>query len=382
MKILHVGKYFIPHYGGIETFMSQLMAEQLSQGLEVAALVHANRQQYRSKEYSWNGCRIFEVCSYGQLIFAPIAPSFPWKLSRCIKAFKPDIIHVHMPNPSAFWLLLFSIKNIKIVIHWHSDVLGAAPTTAVKMLYPCYRVLERMLLKKSTKVIATSPNYLNSSEPLSGYLHKSVAIPLGIQLRPCRPEKFSHDSVLKLVMIGRLTYYKNHELVISTIERLLKSNRSVDLNIIGTGELLGRLSSLIERDERVKNHVRLLGSVDEQTKQSILAEADMLLLPSSERTEAFGVVLLEAANFSKPVLVSDVEGSGMNYVVTDKKNGFVVKANDAGHLYEVLDYATKNKHELCAMGQRHYDRLVDNFDIKVISQLVSSLYSESLNQLN
>lgn len=378
MKVLHIGKYFPPRYGGIETFMSHLMEEQAKQGVAVSAIIHADNPQSDTGDYIWKGCRIFEVKSYGQVVFAPFAPGYPFKLIKALRAIKPDILHIHMPNLSAFWLLVLKrlfARQAKMVIHWHADVLGSAPTKLVKLFYPVYKLFETRLLKNADKVIATSPPYLETSIPLKPFRNKCVVIPLGIKIKnfDVSSKKFSEAHTLSLCMIGRLAYYKGHSVVLKALQKLQAENVQVTLDVIGDGELASSLKyycTEIGLGDIVSWH----GSVSEELKDEILKSSDILLLPSLERTEAFGVVLLEAANFGVPSLISDVPGSGMSFIVQDGDTGLICNENTSEYIAQVLSLASTEKLKLAELGQASFKRLVYFFNIKGITTLVCKEY--------
>lgn len=378
MKVLHVGKYFPPRYGGIETFMSQLMEEQANQGNLVSAIVHADTLQSERDYYQWKNCKVYEVKSYGQLVFAPLAPLYPWHFYQALKKEKPDIIHVHLPNLSAFWVLIFKkyfAKNAKIIIHWHADVLGSSPTKMVRLLYPFYRCFERSLVRMADNIITTSPPYLETSEPLKEYREKCLVVPLGIKIKDfdSSRKKTREDGVLRLCMIGRLVYYKGHSLVLKALKKLVDMNVNVTLDVIGSGELNGSLRQSCEAmglDKVVKWH----GAVEESLKLDILKNADLLVLPSIERTEAFGVVILEAAALKTPALVSDVEGSGMQYVVRNGKTGIVCPNNDEDGLVLALLDVVSVSQKLIDYGEEAYLRLTKSFNIKIIAEQIHKVY--------
>lgn len=378
LKVLHIGKYFPPRYGGIESFMSQLMEQQAIDGMSVSALVHVDQPVSDGKSYHWRNCKIYEARSYGQLIFAPVSPGYVFALRDALKSEQPDILHLHMPNVSAFWLLFVKrlwAREAKMVIHWHSDVLGASPTKLVRLFYPVYRVFETVLLTRASKVIATSPPYLNTSQPLTKFKAKCASIPLGIKLEQnlsstkCKKD----NSNIRLCIIGRLTYYKGHSLLLKAVKALEDKNIRVSLDVIGDGELKDLLNQ--QCAALAINHlVTWHGSVSEEVKRQILENSDLLLLPSLERTEAFGVTLLEAASFSLPVLVSDVYGSGMTYVVDNLHNGLVCKVGDLDSLVEKLVFAYQNRAQLELMGSRHAEKLKKLFSINAVSEQTLKIY--------
>ena len=99
MRVLHVGKYVPTHPGGIESYLERLLEELSEQGVAAHALVHGDARPAVDLP------RYTVVPSYGRLLFAPLSPGFPQALDRAIEAFSPDVLHLHMPNLSAFWAL-------------------------------------------------------------------------------------------------------------------------------------------------------------------------------------------------------------------------------------------------------------------------------------
>ena len=105
MKILHVGKYYPPFAGGLENFVSDLISTHQAGGIRSEILVHQHpSSQHISLEENVQ-LGIERVPTYGTILYAPVSPYFPFALSRKIKLFRPDIIHLHLPNTSAFYWL-------------------------------------------------------------------------------------------------------------------------------------------------------------------------------------------------------------------------------------------------------------------------------------
>ncbi|RJG42717.1 glycosyltransferase [Motilimonas pumila] len=379
MKILHIGKYYPPFMGGIENFMADLLPEQSRQGHQVAAIVHHHEKHLPYLKEVIHGCAIHRVPFYGQMAYAPISPSFGSYLNQVICEFSPDVIHIHMPNLSAIWCLFSSqAKTIPWVVHWHADVIGAVPDLKIKVLYPMYACFENRILDRSTKVIATSPPYLSSSLPLQKFRHKTTVIPLGINIsaKPfqCLATRSTKGSGtrLRLLVIGRLTYYKGHRYLLEAVAQLCAEGLNVHLDIVGGGELEAEIKQQVLQLELAAN-VHCLGKLSDDDLHTALHSCDLICLPSIERTEAFGVVLLEAARVEKPALVTDVSGSGMSWVVQSGVTGLVAKAGDVASLAQQLRMAYDARDSLHAMGKAAKQRLNENFDISVISSKITAL---------
>lgn len=381
MKILHIGKYAPPFFGGIENFMMDLSETCVEQGHQVAAIVHHHQFGGRFEQTQINGMSIYRVPTFGKLMFAPVSPLFGFYLNRVIDDFKPDILHLHLPNTSAFFALtLARAKALPWVVHWHSDVLGDNSPWFLKSFYPAYRIFESMVLRRADKVIATSTPYLTSSITLKPYQDKCQVISLGIKAAP--PFEAAQRDLgiagqtrpLQLLVVGRLTYYKGHKYLIEAIGQLKQQGlHNIQLNIVGDGELKAALAKQIAQ-LGLSGQVKLLGKVSYQSLQQQFATADCLCLPSIERTEAFGVVLMEAAAVGLPAIVTDVPGSGMSWVVQQAETGLVVKTADVSSLMVAIAGLCDKPQQLQSLGVAALKRFEQHFKIKAVAQTTVSLY--------
>lgn len=363
--------------------MSDLMQEQTNSGHNVEALVHHHQKRKRfSSEVRKEG-KVHRVPCYGQLIFVPVSPGFVWHLNKVLSGFKPDILHLHMPNFSCFWLLMLAkAKRIPWVIHWHSDVVGAAPDWRIKALYPVYRIFEKGLLEKATKVIATSPAYLESSSALSAFKQKSSIAPLGLFDRRTKlREPVPKTNELKLLCIGRLTYYKGHQYLIQALSLLKWQDIPVSLTVVGDGEQKAKLIALT-RSLGLEDIVNFVGKLSDEQLSTELDRTNLLCLPSIERTEAFGLVLLEAMRAGKPCLVTDVEGSGMSWVVQDGKTGFVVEHANPKVLADTLVDLSRDKSRLKELGVAARTRFEKHFSIQQVATTIDRIYRDMLRKVN
>ena len=380
LKVLHIGKYFPPYAGGMETFLRDLMAAQARQGFVPQALVHQSDLSLISGEefYETNQRKlsITRAAVWARLIFTPISPTFPWLLHRIIKRDKPDLLHVHMPNVSAFWALLIpSARRLPLIIHWHSDVLASKHSLGLRFFYYLYEHFQRRLLEHSSSIIATSPAYLESSAPLIEFRSKCKVVPLGldpahmvsshVQLERHEPDK------LRVLAIGRLTYYKGFEYLIRAIAEL----DNVELHIVGTGDLEKHLIKLAKK-LHAGAKVTFLGKLSDRDLADRYQACDCLCLPSIERTEAFGVVLLEAMSHGKATVVSNVEGSGMGWVVEDGITGLLFPPQNTDALASSLQILCNNRNLLSLYGKNGRNRFENLFHIEKSAIAISHIYRE------
>jgi glycosyltransferase involved in cell wall biosynthesis len=323
MRVLHIGKFFPPFRGGMEAYLAELIAAQHRAEIEASALVHGTPLP-DDPEWLWR------VPTLGRVLYAPIAPGFRSALVKAIQHFEPHILHLHLPNTSAFWALtLPEARALPWVIHWHSDVLTHTRFSLLKLAYPFYRPFESALLDQATHIIATSPPYLAYSPTLAPWKGKCTVIPLGLSPQswtpaPCLPQW--PMGCFRLLAIGRLTYYKGFLTLIEAVAQ----TPGCALIVIGEGEERPKLEAWVKAHvlPADQGRIQLVGGVDEDSKHRLLEACQLFCLPSIERTEAFGMVLLEAFQHGKPCLVSDVAGSGMPWVVRTAKAGDTLPPGD------------------------------------------------------
>lgn len=381
MRVLHIGKFYPPFAGGIEHFLADLLPALQEQGVAAAALVHdapvplplppPSRGEGR--------VRIYRAPCYGRLLYAPISPAFPLWLHRAIGEFQPHLLHLHLPNTSAFWALLVpAARRLPWVVHWHADVVASTIDRRLTLAYRLYRPFEQRLLAASRAIIATSPPYLDASIALAPWRGRCDIIPLGLDPTRIpdpasaarqRAETVWGETQFRILSIGRLTYYKGHDILIQAAAHLPDSR----ILIVGTGEHRQRLATLIHSLD-LHDRVRLPGFQPEADLNALLASCDVLCLPSLERTEAFGLVLLEAMRFGKPVVVSDIPGSGAGWVVGQAGHGLRVPPGDPDSLAAALGELQNDPAKRVALGQAGATALREQFSIGPVAAAITDLY--------
>ena len=333
LRVLHIGKYFPPHAGGMETYLRDLMVVQHRQGQQVTALVHASGATAVDRDQQVNALdgTTFNVrlaARWFNLGFVPVSPFFWLSALKLIRQFKPNIIHIHHPNLSAAWLLLLPIaRKVPWVAHWQSDILTPSSSRFVRFCYAFYRPFEQRLLNRSAVIFATSSSYVEGSQALRNNLSKVKVLPLGLDTRrlpdPDQLQPMDRPQGSPLVLfLGRLAGYKGLPTLLNAIARL----PDVHCWLVGDGSERRILEDEVAR-LKVQDRVRFVGAVSEEQKWRYLKTADVVVLPSTDKNEAFGMVILEAGHLDKSMVVTDIEGSGTAWVA-GQFGATVVAASD------------------------------------------------------
>ncbi len=382
MRILHIGKYYPPYAGGMEIFLRDLLKAHKKEGLDAAGLVHHHLPGRSSLKEEIEGVQVFRASSLGQILYVPISLSFPLVLRKIIRSFRPQLLHLHFPNPSAFWSLAVSeARAVPWVIQWQSDVVPSTIDRRLQTAYRCYRPLEQRMLKRSEKILVASKPYLNHSIPLKPWASKCVVAPLGVdperlpwpEADALQQAERSWQPGLRVLAVGRLTYYKGFDVLIRAAGR----THGVAVQIVGDGNLRAHLQTEI-RQKGLENRVLLRGGLSNVMLQALFATCHVFCLPSLERTEAFGVVLLEAMRYGKPIVVSDIPGSGPGWVVKEGDCGWRVPPGDVDALAAQLKNLAANP-ELCReLGRKGRENFKMKFQIQSVARGIKGIYEEIL----
>src|SRR5271166_5459647 len=214
LKILHVGKFYPPHRGGMEAHLEHL-SQRLCKSTELRVLV-ANTTNRNSVEVL-DGVKVDRLATLFNVASSPVCPS----MARAITAADPDILHLHFPNPTAILAYMASKYRGPVVVTWHSDIVRQ------NKLGRLFKPILNLFLRRCSRIVASSPNYIRSSPFLQANRDRCSVIPFGIPLKPFQDqdpkpvneirERFGPRIVL---CVGRLVYYKGIEFMIRAMSKI------------------------------------------------------------------------------------------------------------------------------------------------------------------
>ena len=134
-KILHISKYYYPYYGGIED-IAQTIVDKLKPH-HTQKVICFNHKNVATTDIV-DGVEVVRVATIGTLFSQPIPRNYTSTLKKIIDEFRPDYIHLHLPNPIvALSVLNLDLGSAKLYLHWHADILGQ------KLLYFFYNHTKR-----------------------------------------------------------------------------------------------------------------------------------------------------------------------------------------------------------------------------------------------
>lgn len=370
LRVLEVNKAYYPHIGGIESLVRQY-TEELGALKNVQLRTLVCRDD-RGNTYSEKvgGRNIVRAGSLGTYFSCPLSLSFVRLFRRMAK--NADVVHINVPFPLADAALLLSGYKGKVVVSWHSDVVKQ------KKLMKFYKPFMDSLLKRADVILTATQGHIDGSDYLPQYRSKCRVLPYGItpedylsvERKPVLTEKLNDKNAVKVFFTGRLVYYKGADILLKAFAKA----ENCELFIAGTGELEKSLKHYAAVNGLDKK-VHFLGFLPDEELKQAYADCDIFVLPSVVKSEAFGIVQLEAMVYGKPVINTDLP-SGVPYVSVHGETGLTVPPSDPDSLAAAINCLASDRELRETFGRNAAERVAEQFNEKNIIKELYRILSE------
>lgn len=364
MRLLQVSKLYHPWVGGVEKIVQEI-AEGLNgkDSLEMEVLCCQPKGSGRTEEV--NGIKVYRASSLGIFWGLPISFDFFRLFKKLLK--NVDIIDFHHPFPLGDLAISLFRGKTKVVVHYHSDIIRQ------KILEVFFKPLIMNTLRSAQKIVVSNPNLIKNSFYLQKFQEKCEIIPFGVDMT--RFKKFDENEVQKIkekygnfvLFVGRLSYYKGLSFLIKAMHEI-----RANLVIVGDGPLKENLKSQIA-DLKIENRVFFLPFQFEEKLVNLYRACSVFVLPSIFRSEAFGVVLIEAMACGKPIISTEL-GTGTSFVNQDGITGFVVPPKNSQALTQVINKILIDKGMAQEFGENALKRAREEFFLEKMLGATATLY--------
>lgn len=367
MRILHVYKDYDPVPGGIEGTVGRLARGQAARGHDVTVLATAPAGTSPGERVE-SGVRVVRGRRLATLASMPVS----FALVGALRRERPDVTHLHFPYPWGEWAHSAFGRSGATVVGYHSDVVRQ------RVLGRLVRPLALHLLRSADAVCPTSPPYVETSVLLRRVRDRCTVVPLGIDA-----DRFGAVAETALAAAkerigpgaflfhGCLRAYKG----LATLVRAVELCEGVRLAISGIGREEADLRRRVAASSAA-GRIRILGRTSDEELPALLAASRALVLPSTVRSEAFGIVLLEAMASRVPV-ISTALGTGTDWVNRDGETGLVVAAGDAVALAAAFERLSRDS-ELCdRLGRAGRARVEAEFTSSRMVERTLAVYDEA-----
>lgn len=361
----------------METHVRTLAQAQAALGAEtqVFCLNHDRRATVVERDGPVPVTRFRRAMSMARLDVCP-------ELVAALRSVEADILHMQAPNPTMILALLAARpRAAALVVTYQSDVIRQRVRKVL------FRPLERLAYRRARAVLTSSPSYALGSRFLRPYHDRLGVLPNGIDLQPYREPTAAHHAEAERIVArygrplwlaaGRMVYYKG-------LEHALRALPSVPGKLLLIGD--GPERPALEAEARrlgLADRVHFLGFLPSTLDiVPYYLAADAFWFPSNARSEAFGLVQVEAMACGCPVLNAAIPHSGVPWVSRHEETGLTVPINDPAALAaaarRLLD--EPGLRDRLAEGARR--RAVAEFDHRAMAERSLALYRQLLGDVS
>lgn len=368
MKVLHFYRTYYPDsFGGVEQVIRQMVTGSVGLGIEAEVLTLTRAKQCLEIEFEHH--KVHRV----PLTVEIASTGFSWSAFRRFRelASQADIVHYHFPWPFMDLAHFACGINKPSIVTYHSDIVRQ------KYLLKLYQPLKNHFLRGVDRIVATSPNYLATSPTLAKYREKTEIITYGLN-KSIYPQ--ASEAALKkwgekfktpfFLFIGMLRYYKGLHVLLDAA-----SGTHMPIVILGDGPVEEELKS--QAKKLGLTNIHFLGALDEGDKVALLSLCLALVFPSHLRSEAFGITLLEAAMYGKPMISCEI-GTGTSYVNIHGETGLVIPASDPLALRQAMLHLLDHPEQAKQMGSEAGQRYQEYFTADTMVKKYRDLYQRVL----
>jgi rhamnosyl/mannosyltransferase len=361
----------------METHLQTLARGQAAAGAKVE-VVCVNHESDSRTVVEWDGTvQVTRVATQGSLRGLDLCPDL-LKIFRDLCRQPPDVLHLHTPNPTMLLpVSLFRPKCALVVMH-HSDIVRQ------RLLKYVQSPFERAVYRKADAILSTSKAYTETSELLLRFKDKTRIFPMGLDLAPySRPGKaaLEHAETYRTrypsplwLCAGRLVYYKGLNVAIDALREV-----PGQLVVVGTGPSEACLRAQAKRNG-VADRILWRGKTSQDELVGAYHAATALWFPSIARSEAYGLVQVEAMASGCPVLNTSIPGSGASWVSRHEETGLTVPVGNAGALASAARKLLQDPLLRKKLAAAAVLRAEKYFDHRAMTRLCFEIYDQVLGQ--
>lgn len=378
MKIASIVSTFPPFKGGIGNVAYNFSLLLAQDGHEVTVITPQYSPVQKKLETVKDNFKIIRPKPFFKLGNSASLPQLIFLLNDY------DVVYLHYPFfGGAEYVLLNKIffgRKKKLIIQYHMDNMTFGWKGFLYGLYKSF--VFPTLFKMSDIVNVASIDYIKSTALANLYQNKK--------------EKFreTHYSVdlnkfltnydfpeKKFLFVGGLDsayHSKGLDVLLGAI-KILKEDQDLEvkLDIIGNGNQKQKFIKLAKELE-IYHLTNFTDNVSDDELIKFYRNSTALILPSKDRGEAFGIVLLEAMASGKPVIASNLPG--VRSVFKDGREGFLVEPNNPHDLAKKMKYVWENPEKAKNMGMAGRELVEKKYDLKIVGKNLNKIFSEIENK--
>lgn len=380
MKVIIVAPYFYPRIGGAEIYTINIARQLKAMGWKVV-IVTTGKPDPKEAE-SLEGMPVYRLRTALTFSNTPVGIGWRRELRRIFRIEQPDVINAHTPVPYLADMAQRSSGSIPFVLTYHNDLAKDFFLSEI-IVRLVHFALIRPTLRSSTSIIATSELYVRESRYLRRHSSKIRVVPPGVdaslfspsvKVEPELAARFDGKRVILFVgSISRSHQHKGLGVLISAFGQINREYPDTKLVIVGTGNGIDMYKSMAFSVGVVEN-VEFTGYVDDYRLAQYYRLATVFAMPSTNRSEGFGMAYIEASAVGTPVVGSKV--GGVPYAVKENETGLLAEPHNVESLSSALRRILDDDDLAKRLGEAGSGRALREFDWRLLAKHTSHILAD------
>jgi glycosyltransferase involved in cell wall biosynthesis len=342
MRVLFVLTYYRPHVSGLTIYVERLARELAQRGHTVTVLT-SQYEKDLPREETADGVRVVRAPVLFRVSKGVIMPTFGLLATQLVR--QHDVISLHLPQFDAAGVALRGrLMKKPTTLTYHCD-LRLPPGLFNRLVNQVVHVMNGLAGRLADAIVAYTQDFADHSPFLTRFADKVRVIPPPVEVPAATPEsvqafagRLNLDSRQVIGFVARLATEKGVEVLLRALPRVLEVYPRARVlfagqheNVLGEEAYARRLRPLLEQHA---DHWDFLGVLSSEELAALYPNCDLVVLPSLNSTESFGLVQVEAMLCGTPSIASNLPGVRQPVIQTGM--GKVVPIGDAEGLAEAI----------------------------------------------
>lgn len=384
MKVCLVAPYFAPVRGGVETFTFQT-CNHLRDKYGYDIFVVTTRQGYGSVLVEERvGFKTYTLPAAMRIYNTPVGFGWYRKLRDIFEIEQPDVINAHTPVPFLADIAERARGHIPLVLTVHNDIEKSTFIGKI-MTGGYYRALGDKTLEQSDGVVVTSNYYLDSSPRLSAQRSKLTIAKCGVDTEVFHPKSSNFPVVCNgckarqiVLFVGSMDTthaHKGLDILIRSIAQIRDQYKDILLIAVGKGDAVPKYQKLANK-LGLDDHILFPGAIEDFDLANFYRSANVCVLPSINRSEGLGLVLIEASACQTPVIGTRV--GGIPFAILDNITGLLVEPGDVNALAGAIARILTDSELAASMATNGHRYVKENFTWSTSAEAVNDAFLRAM----
>jgi len=334
-RLLIASSYFPPKMGGLERYAGEMAKGAVAAGHDVHVITSGTSRL--TEEVNSEGVKIHRLPVQFKISDTPVSLRWITRVRKLIREINPDVINVHLPVPFLADLAALFAGNTPVIVTYHSGSMKCRGFLLDRAIDFYEKLLLPLSLKKASKIICAS-EFIRQNF-LKKYLDKSMTIYPGVDTSVFQKRTAVPDN-RNVIFVGD---FRTAGKGLDCLREAIRLVPGTILHVVGKGNQIDSPQTVY--------HGELFGA----DLVAQIQDNQVLVLPSVNQSEGFGMVLIEAMACGVPVIGSDI--GGISWVVRDHEDGLLVPARDPAALAAAINYIIDNPGAAGKFADRAYEKV-------------------------